>query len=296
MRISRQVPMLPARKRDAHKGDFGHVLVVAGAEGYVGAAALASDAALRVGAGLVTLAAPRAVYPILAAKLTGVMVQPVPSTAEGTCAVEAEHRLRELQSRATVRAVGPGLTAGPAVSSLLRVWLPESGLPTVVDADAINCLGTDLGPLMNNGAPVILTPHPGEMARLTSRPVPDIQRNRAEIAHEFARRHKCVLVLKGARTVVSDGDRLFTNPSGNPGMATAGSGDVLCGIIAGLIAQGLGAFESAQLGVYLHGLAGDIAASQVTEQGVIATDLIDFLPAAFVKQRGALNKPPPRED
>ncbi len=281
--------LLPPRPPDGHKGTFGHVLVVAGSVGYAGAPALAAMGALRAGAGLVTVAAPVPVAEALAARLTEVMVRPLPASPEGGFSQEAWPGLAELVAMADVIAAGPGLGRGEPAGVLLRRLVSETEKPLVLDADGLNLL--DLEAVAACRGPVVLTPHPGEMARLLRRNVAQVQADRAGVVREAARRGRCVCLLKGARTLVANPDgRLWVNPTGNSGMATAGSGDVLTGVIAGLLAQGAGPLEAALAGVYVHGKAGDLAAAASGERALVAGDLPNFLGAAF-----RLLKPPARE-
>jgi len=274
-----RLPRLATRPRDAHKGDFGRVLVVAGSRGMVGAGALAAQAALRSGAGLVTLATPAMVEQAAATKLTCATTLPLPDRPGGALAPAAARRVLSAADGFDVVALGPGLSlhAAPAV----RALVPRLRLPLVLDADGLNALAGRAGLLLRRPAPTVLTPHPGELARLTGRSVADIQARRAEAAARHAREWRCIVLLKGAGTVVTDGRRVYVNRTGNPGMATGGSGDVLTGVIAALIGQGLPAFEAAALGARLHGRAGDLAARERGEVSLIATDLLDTLPRAF---------------
>jgi len=250
----------------------------------VGAAALAGDAALRAGAGLVTVAAPQSVYPILAAKLTCCTTHPLPETDSGTLSHRALSEIRQLAEAFDVVAIGPGLGRHPQTDRLARDIIAGLEKPMVVDADALNALAGERIVLKRAKGPRILTPHPGEMARMLSNiTTADIRHARADTALRFARIFDVILVLKGHATVVSDGNRLFTNTTGNPGMATGGTGDVLTGVIAALLAQGLSPFDAAVLGVHAHGLAGDIAAAALGEVSLIASDLLDALPAAFIE-------------
>ena len=275
------IPRLSPRSPDAHKGSFGHVLVLAGSTGMVGAAALTGDAALRSGAGLVTIGTPKSVYPILAAKVTCCLTRPLPETSAGTLALDAFAEVREISAGSDVIALGPGLGRHESTMQFVRRVVAEIEKPMVVDADALNALAGDTNILKDTPSPRILTPHPGEMARLTGRSVTEIQADRNGTARHFAKEYGVVLLLKGRGTVVSDGDRVYVNATGNPGMASGGTGDVLTGMIAALLAQGLPPFDSAVLGAHLHGLAGDIAAERLGQTSLIATDLLNALPDAF---------------
>lgn len=279
------LPVLPQRARDSHKGTFGHVLVVAGSRGMSGAAVLCGSAALRGGAGTVQIAAPEEIQPIVAAGQPCCTTAGLPATEEGHFAAHALPQLMQLVERADALAIGPGLGASVAAAWLVRELLAQTILPVVVDADGLG----GLLPLPENQsirkAPTILTPHPGEFGRLVGKTAAEVQANRESLAAEFARKFTVVLVLKGAGTVVTDGTRMYVNRTGNPGMATGGSGDVLTGLIAALLGQRLEALAAAQLGVYLHGLAGDLARDALGEESLIAVDLLHYLPAAFKAYR-----------
>ena len=261
--------LLPVRRRSAHKGEFGHLLVIAGSEGYTGAPVLAAHAAARAGAGLVTLAVPRSIYPIIAAACPPeIMPRPFDD-------------LPELEGFDAI-ALGPGLGQRPAVSKLVEQVLTRATVPAVVDADGLNALAKDLSVRKRIQAPLVLTPHPGEMGRLTGQSAAEIQAQRWEVARQFAREQRVVLVLKGAGTVITDGSGpLWINSTGNPGMARGGMGDALTGIIGALLAQGLGPFAAARAGVWVHGLAGDLACDHQGEQAMLVSDLIHSLGAAF---------------
>jgi NAD(P)H-hydrate epimerase len=277
------VPTLPRRESGGHKGDYGTVLVVAGGRGMAGAAALVGAGALRSGAGLVRVASPAEVQPTVATFEPSYMTWPLPDDGEGKIHFpEARSALERWLATSDVLAIGPGLGQSDGLRDLLR-WVVESvELPTVIDADGLNNLVDQTGRLGQLKRPVILTPHPGEFARLSGRSVAEVQANREEhaVALAGAGEH-LIVVLKGANTVVTDGRRIYINGTGNPGMATGGSGDVLGGVIAALLGQGLAPFEAAQLGVHAHGLAGDIARDQNGEVGLIAGDIVDSLPDAF---------------
>jgi NAD(P)H-hydrate epimerase len=278
------VPLLPPRPRDSHKGRFGHVLVVAGSRGMAGAAALAGVSALRSGSGLVRVACPAEVQPTVASFEPSYMTYPLPCDENGLIRLEpAQAVLDRLIAPADVVAVGPGLGQSDDLRRLVRFLISGTDKPLVIDADGLNALAGQTELLSNLKRPVILTPHPGEFARLTGSETSSVQRDRVARAAELASRSdSLVIVLKGAGTVVSDGRRYYVNTTGNPGMATAGAGDVLTGVVAALLGQKLPAFEAAQLGVFIHGLAGDIARDQNGEVGLIAGDLVDALPDAFV--------------
>ena len=276
------IPTLPARDRAAHKGAFGRALVIAGSRGMVGAAALAGDAVLRAGAGLCTVAAPESVYPILAARTTCCTTHPLPETAAGGLSLRSRAEILALAADFDVVAIGPGLGRHGETARVVGAVVARLQKPLVVDADGLNALAGDTSAVARAGAPRVLTPHPGEMARLLGGvSVAEVQKARGDVAARFAAEHAAIVVLKGHATIVTDGKRIFTNTTGNPGMATGGMGDVLTGVITGLIAQGVSPFDASVLGVYVHGLAGDLAAAQFGETSLIATDVLAFLPRAF---------------
>lgn len=275
------LPRLPPRAADAHKGTFGRVLVVAGSRGMSGAAVLCASAALRGGAGLVRLALPTSQLPIAAAANPCYMTSPLPENDQGQLAFSGTGELLELVRSSTVTALGPGLGRGDEVGQVIAAVLEHPGPPLVLDADALHALIPRLDLLARQRRPLVLTPHPGEFAALTGSGVPRPEQRQEQALH-FAATHGVTLVLKGHRTVITDGRRLALNSTGNPGMATGGSGDVLTGLIAALLAQGLDSFAAAQLGVYLHGLAGDLARAELGEVGMIASDLLHYLPRAFL--------------
>jgi len=279
------LPMLPRRPRDAHKGLFGHVLVVGGSRGMSGAAVLCGTAALRGGAGTAQIAVPDAIQPTVAAGQICCTTAGLTSTPAGHFGFEALPELLKLAERANVIALGPGLGAGATVSALVRGILEHTPIPMVIDADGLNAVGRLSGASVLRAGPTIVTPHPGEFGRLVGKATAEVQANRQALAVGFAATRQAVVVLKGARTIVTDGRRLFVNTTGNPGMATGGSGDVLTGLVAALLAQRMESFAAAQLGVYLHGLAGDIACVDVGEESLIASDLLHYLPAAFRSYR-----------
>jgi NAD(P)H-hydrate epimerase len=272
--------LLPARPATGHKGTFGHLLVVAGSTGKAGAAALAGEGGLRAGAGLVTVAVPRSEQPVLAAKLTEAMTVPLAETA-GAIGLEAWDELEALWAGKQALALGPGLGTARETAALVRRLMEKCPLPLVLDADGLNALEGHLDVLGGREAFTVLTPHPGEMARLTGRTVAEIELDRIAAARDFAETHRVVLVLKGARTVTAWPDgQIRINGSGNSGMASGGMGDALTGLIGGLLAQGLAAPEAASLGVFLHGLAGDRLARRLGDAGLLATDLLREIPAA----------------
>ena len=252
-----------------------------------GAAVLCASAALRGGAGLVRVAVPREILPIVAAGNPCYMTAPLGQDNDGRLDPSAEGDLLGLARGNDVVAMGPGLGRGSSVTSLLSSVLKHLQVPLVLDADGLNAFVQDPSQLKRS-APLILTPHPGEFSRLLNIEIPTVQAHRRELATAFAAENGLVLLLKGHRTIVTDGRRVYENTTGNPGMATAGSGDVLTGLIAAFLAQGLEAFAAAQLGAYVHGLAGDLAKAEIGEVGIIASDLLARLPLAIKQHSNML--------
>ena len=270
-----ELPRLARRRNETHKGDYGRVLCIAGSAGMTGAAALTGSAAIRGGAGLVYVAVPRSCWQVVAAADRCYLTIPLPEDIDGRIAPAALDLLDARRASMEVVAVGPGLGRSTAIERVVQTAFESWEQPLVVDADAVNALSRcdSIGP---PAGPRILTPHPGEFARVAPGLPADPQG-----AAELANRHDSVVVLKGHRTIVTDGTRVYRNTTGNPGMATGGSGDVLTGLIAALVGQGLAPFDSACLGVYIHGLAGDLAARSVGMVSLCATDLLEYLPAAI---------------
>jgi len=273
--------LVPARPVHGHKGTFGHLLVVAGSTGKTGAAGMTAVAGLRSGAGLVSLACPAATHAILAGKMTEVMTAPL-ADINGALSLQAQEDIRELWQDRDALAIGPGLGQHAETFALVRNLLRECTLPLVIDADGLNALAEHVQVLEGHGCRhLVLTPHPGEMARLVGTSVAEVEKDRVGVARQFATQYHLVLVLKGARTIIAFPDgRVRINSTGNPGMASGGMGDVLTGIIGGLLAQGLSGEDAAVLGVFLHGLAGDRVASRCGTAGLLAGDLLSELPAA----------------
>lgn len=274
---------LPRRVASAHKGTFGHAGIVAGSVGKTGAAALAATAALRSGAGLVTVAAPASVNDTLESKLLEVMTVPMPETKARTLARSALDRLLAFITARTSVAIGPGISTHPETVELVHALMRRLDRPSVLDADALNALAGRASLLTECKVPPILTPHPGEMARLEPDATPQtVNADRLGIATHFARERGVFLVLKGARSIVARPDGMAAIcPTGNPGMATAGTGDVLTGVIAGLLAQGLPPWDAACAGTFFHGYAGDLAAAALGQAGMLAGDLLSRLPDAL---------------
>jgi len=274
---------LPARRSTSHKGTFGHAAIIAGSVGKTGAAALAARAALRVGAGLVTVATPHSVNDVLESKLLEAMTVPCPETDARTLASSGLEQLKTFIQARTAVAIGPGLSTHPDTVKLVQALIKGLDRPSILDADALNALAGQTSLVTSCKVPPILTPHPGEMARLISgQTTQAINADRMGTARSFAREHHCLLVLKGARTVVARPDAVVAVcPTGNSGMATAGTGDALTGMIVGLLAQGLPGWEAACTAAYLHGAAGDLAARRLGEAGMLAGDLIVNIPHAI---------------
>lgn len=273
--------MIPSRAEAAHKGDFGHVFVIAGSRGFTGAARLACEAAGRSGAGLVTLGVPYPLADAMACALLEAMSFRLPSTESETVSVEALEMALSFARDKQCVLIGPGLSREPETAQFVLDFLPQSPAPLVADADALNALSEQPAIVHDLTPGTILTPHPGEMARLTGLSSRAVQEDREGIAARYAEEWNVVVVLKGYRTVVAAPGKTAMNTTGNHGMATGGTGDVLAGLIAGLRAQGMEAFEAAALGVFLHGLAGDIAAERHTARGMIAGDLLSVLGEAW---------------
>jgi len=275
------------RKSNSDKGDFGHIFILAGSSRYSGAAILCAEAAMRTGAGGVTLGIPAGINnAVIRIKPKEVMTFPLPQTRSGSLSVKGYSKIEGFSKYADVLVIGPGLTQGKSTQALVRKVVRNINKPMVIDADGLNALAGHLKILLSTirhyRLSTILTPHPGEMSRLLGISVERVQKNRKEIAIQFSKNHKLTLVLKGHNTIVSDyKGNLYVNKTGNPGMGTAGSGDVLTGMIAAFLGQGLNAFDSAKYATYLHGLAGDLAAGEKTQISLIASDIIAKIPEAI---------------
>ncbi|HZK44403.1 MAG TPA: NAD(P)H-hydrate dehydratase [Syntrophomonadaceae bacterium] len=272
-------PLLLNRSAESHKGTYGHVLVVGGSIGLTGAVVLSSNAALRVGAGLVTAAVPESLLPIVQTNLVEVMTSPLAETGQATIALEAKPALENLLGTVSVCAVGPGMARYPEALAILDFIIKRAGVPIVIDADGLNAIEQDISILKDRQVPIVLTPHPGEMARLMGKTIPEVQADRLNMALELAQKCGVTVVLKGYNTIIATAKgEAYINLNGNPGMATAGSGDVLTGMIAGLIAQGLKPVEAAVTGVFLHGAVGDKVAEVKGQRGMTSGDIINFMP------------------
>jgi len=279
------LPSLPPRKPDSHKGDYGRLLLIGGSQGMAGAIALSGMAALRSGAGLVKLATANSCQATVASFEPSAMTIGLAADEHGRISEAALPAVIEAAKEAAVVACGPGLGRSDGLAQVVA-WLYQNiSQPLVLDADALTLLAKEESILAKAAGPRILTPHPGEFARLLGRQsFPPSERE--SLAREFAREKKLVLVLKGHRTVVSDGTRTAINHTGNPGMATGGTGDVLTGVITAIVAQGLPPYEAARLGVHVHGLAGDLAAAELGQVSLIASDLVTYLSRAWKSLAG----------
>ena len=275
-------PLFPPRPAEAHKGSYGHLLVIAGSVGKTGAAALAGRSALRSGVGLCTIATPASQQPIVAGFSMETMTEPIVETASQSLAVKAREHLFELAMQRDAVALGPGISLDPETQALSRALVAEVPRPMIVDADALSALAGHLDLLEEAPAPRILTPHPGEMARMLGVSIAQVQADRIETVRRFCVQYRVHLALKGARSVLGSPDgRIFINPTGNPGMATGGSGDVLTGMIGAFLARRFDPLPALQAGCFLHGLAGDIAAADRGEEGLVAGDIIEAIPDAL---------------
>jgi len=286
--------LLPVRRPDSHKGDYGRILIVAGSVGFTGAAVLATQGALRSGAGLVTLAVPKSVYPIIASHVIEGMPTPL-QDSQGALTAGALKQLQTLLRSSDVVAAGPGLSQAAGVRHVIQGLL-GSGKPMVLDADGLNVTAGRAKMLSKAAAPLVITPHPGELGRLLDLPATKIQEDRLTAARSAAKRFKCTVLLKGARTVVAtSAGEAYIVPTGNPGLATGGMGDVLTGAIASLIGQGLDPISAAYCGAYLHGLAADLIASERGMAGMLASEVADHLPVAIERIRRGEHKDPVTE-
>jgi len=267
------------RRTNTHKGDYGHLLVLAGSVGKTGAATLACKAAMRVGAGLVTLGIPRSLNEIMEVKLTETMTIPLPETEYRTLGLDAFHEIVEISQGMQALVIGPGISTVDETEQLVQKLVKALCIPMVIDADALTALSLELEILKDIESPLILTPHPGEMARLTGLSSKAIQENRVEVSRNFATEYGVTLVLKGSRTIIAQTDgNIHINPSGNPGMASGGTGDILTGMMGGLVCQGFPASSAAITATYVHGLAGDMVAEDKGEMALIATDILEKIP------------------
>jgi len=275
--------LIPFRATYSHKGSFGKVLILAGSVGMTGAAYLSSEAAMRSGAGIVVLGTPRSLNSIMEVKLTEVITLPLAETEKQSLGEEAEETISKLMKNYSVLGIGPGISRQAETQRLVRKVIEKSNIPLVVDADAIYALSEDLAILEKTKTPLVITPHPGEMAKLINKDIDFILNNQLDITREIAQKFGIVVVLKGARTIIANKEgETYINVGDNSGMATGGSGDVLAGIICSLIAQGVDNFSAAIIGVYIHSLAGDLARGIKGERGMIASDILSQVPQAFL--------------
>lgn len=295
--------LIAPRPAESNKGNYGHVLVVGGSLGKAGSVAMAGIAALRAGAGLSTVATPRSVLATVAGFHPEVMTEPLAETKAGTISSDAAERLDELAKGKTVLAIGPGISRDADTASLVRRLVARIQVPVVLDADGLNSFEGHAGELSGKNKLLVITPHPGEMARLVGCSIADVQTDRLGVARKFAREHEVIVVLKGHRTLVVQPDKdqpdgeAWVNTTGNPGMSTGGTGDILTGMVAAMVAQAKvarnpeNAFLAVCAAVHLHGLAGDVMRESVGEHSLVATDLLRGLPEAFRRaQRAALEK------
>ncbi len=277
------LPHLPPRSPDAHKGDFGRALLMGGSRGMAGAISLAGMACLRSGAGLVKLAVPECILDTVAGFEASYMTVPLPCDDSGRIKLRSPRKLTEFIAPATCVACGPGLGRSKRIQSFVRSLYESVPQPMVIDADGLNALAAGEDVFANPAGPRILTPHPVEFARLRKMHGESLASREEQVvaARELATEHKIIIVLKGHRTVITDGSRMAENTTGNPGMATGGTGDILTGVITALVCQGLSPFDAAVLGAHVHGLAGDLAAKELSQVSLVASDLLHFLPQAF---------------
>ncbi|MDD5128338.1 MAG: NAD(P)H-hydrate dehydratase [Candidatus Omnitrophica bacterium] len=273
------------RKFNSHKGDYGHILILAGSARFSGAALLCAEAALRAGAGLVTLGIPKSInLALIRTKPKELITFPLPETKEGTLSLTGFSKISSLLKKIDVLIIGPGLDSNKSTYALVKKIIRRTIQAKVVDADALNALSKCREILKSHKGQLILTPHQMEMSRLFDISIDAIKNKRKLVAKRLAKYYNSIIVLKGHHSIVTDGlKRYYMNRSGNPGMATAGSGDVLSGIIGAFLAQGLDGFEAAKYGTYIHGLAGDLAAKEKTQMGLIASDIIHRIPDALKK-------------
>jgi NAD(P)H-hydrate epimerase len=285
LKLMRLPTQLLRRKADSHKGDYGRILILAGSNRFSGAALLCAESTLRAGAGLVTVGIPASINPaIIKNKIKEVMTLPLPLTRAGTLSLTAFSKIKLFLKNTDVLIIGPGLGNNKSTYALVRRIVEKSSLPMVIDADALNALNHHLGILKQHQGKLILTPHPKEMAGLFGIDIDFINKNRKLVAKKYAKHYNIIIILKGHKSIVTDGKKKFCiNKTGNPGMATAGSGDVLSGIVGAFLGQGLDAFSAAKYATHIHGLAGDIAAFDKTQMGLIASDIISRIPDALKK-------------
>jgi len=279
--------LVPPRRKDSYKGTYGYLLVIAGSAGLTGAACLTCEAALRAGVGMVTLGIPRSLNLAMEARLTETMTRPLPETDSQSLSLQGLDEIQQLARRMQAVAVGPGLSTNSETQRLVRRIAAKVDLPMVIDADGLSALVGRFDVMRSREKETIFSPHLGEMSRLTGLSISEIEKNREQVAVTHASKWNVEVILKGAPSLVATADgAVYVNTTGNSGMSTGGSGDVLTGILAALLCQGVKAADAAILGTYLHGLAGDIAAKRFTEWGMVASDMIQCLPDAWRELSG----------
>ena len=285
LKLMRLPARLLRRKADSHKGDYGHVFIVAGSSRFSGAAILCAEAALRAGAGLVTLGIPESInLAVIKNKPKEIMTFPIKQTNDGFLSPAGFAKIKPFLKKIDVLIIGPGLGSNKSTFALIKKIIKEIDMPAVLDADALNALKENLWLLKNHKGEFILTPHENELSRLFGLSLGFVKKNRKLVAKKYSKYYNSTIVLKGHNSIVTNGTgKTYINKTGNPGMATAGSGDVLSGIIGAFLAQGLEGFEAAKFATYIHGLAGDIAAKDKTQIGLIASDIINRIPDAVKK-------------
>lgn len=283
MTTDKDLTALPVRARNIHKNNAGKVLVIAGSRGFTGAGALATMAALRSGAGLVTWAIPESLSDLAESLCIESITIPIAETEQAAPAVSAREHLLEAAQESDAVILGPGLPVAGESGELMRLLIPEIKKTLIIDAGAIRAIGNNLMAIRNRKHPTIITPHPGEFSDMTNMNTAEIEANREDHCRNLAEKSSSIVLLKGCNTVVSDGSRVYINKSGNPGMATAGMGDVLTGIIAALIASGIEPYNATCTAAYLHGIAGDLAKKKYGIHGMIASDVMKMIPQAFMK-------------
>lgn len=269
------------RQGDSHKGDYGKVAVIAGSYGMAGAAALCANSCLKSGAGLLYLFTPASIYPVVASQCLCAVCHPVKDTTGQFPSSSTEEITYFCNSKADVVCIGPGIGVSDDLKKFVNALITQIDKPMILDADALNCL--EISSLKKRAHATVITPHEGEFARLIGTDQSDVHGNRRKLATAFAGRHKVIVVLKGYNTIVTDGERVYINRTGNPGMATGGTGDCLTGVIGACLGLMSDTFEAACFAVYVHGLAGDIAARALGETSMTALDLMNYLPAAFMR-------------
>ena len=275
---------LPKRDLNSHKGSYGRVGIIAGSTGMVGSACLSSMAALRSGAGLVYNIVPKSLQNIFSIKLIEAIILPIEDDNTGHFTVNSTKDIEEILIDKDVLVLGPGIGVGEEREKFVKYILLKYNKTIVLDADGLNCIAKNPSILSKRKATTIITPHPGEMARLLNTSIKEIQQNRIEYSKTFSNKYNIITILKGHETIVTNGEDIYINTTGNPGMATAGSGDVLTGILASFIAQGMDPYEASKLGVYIHGLAGDLAKIDKGEYSMIARDIIENIPYAIIQK------------